>query len=182
MILLDTDIWSRKGRTHRAALQNKSGLQWVNIPILTEDKKKPINQVRINHSEKLWFEAFRNSIHHNYHHARYFDYFEDELLAELQTASDKEKLIEFTKHLFPKLLQYLEIEIGFEWMSELVDFDLSSDFVFHEFQSKHYISPLPNAVPVEIENPEVRKAGECSILHLLLTQGPESFKVIDLLD
>ncbi|MCG8373351.1 MAG: WbqC family protein [Balneolales bacterium] len=181
VILLDTDIWSRKGRTHRAALQTRSGLQWVNIPIHTEDKKKPINQVQINHSEKLWFETFWNAIHHNYHHARYFDYFEDELLAELQAASNKEKLIEFTKHLLPKLLQYLEIEIEFEWMSELVDIDINSELIFQEYQSKNYIRQLPSTHPAEIKDSGIRTMGECSILHVLLTHGPESFKIIDLL-
>lgn len=177
VILLDKDIWSRKGRTQRAMISDS---EWINIPIKTEDKKKPIKEVRIDQSQD-WFTPFWNGIYHNYHSATYFDYFEDELKALFEDVRNSKLLIDFNLTFFKKLLQFLEVELIFELASES-GFDIDEgSIIYQEYQSKNYIQRIENAITVEFENPETTSIAELSILHLLFHHGPESFKLLDLL-
>lgn len=177
VILLDEDIWSRKGRTQRARITDS---EWINIPIKTDDKKKPIREVRIDHSTD-WFTPFWNGIYHNFHSATFFDYFEDELIALFDSTRNSEFLIDFNLTVFKRILQFLEIDIAFELTSEtniLID---PLAIVFQEYQSKNYIHRAENNQSIKIDNPEIETIAELSILHLLFHHGPESFKVLDLL-
>lgn len=183
VILLDTDIWSRKGRTHRAQIRSEEGTQWINIPIVTEDKSKPINQVRIDHSEN-WFEIFWNGILHNYSNALYFDHFADELYADLETASQSEKLIDFDLTVLKRILTYLEVSIDYQLSSTVKESNLSKGKVFQEYRSKNYIRQLNNIETALKHHPQYTQAWpgfepECSCFDLLLNLGPESFRVLD---
>lgn len=183
VILLDTDIWSRKGRSHRAQIRSESGTQWINIPIVTEDKNKPINEVRIDQSEN-WFEIFWNGILHNYSNAVYFDHFADELYDVLEAASGTEKLIDFNLNIFDPILTYLEVSINYHLSSTHKEINLSSGKVFQEYRSRNYIRQLDNNEIALEHHPEYTQAWsgfepECSCLDLLLNLGPESFKVLD---
>ena len=185
VILLDTDIWSRKGRTHRAKIRNEEGTQWLNIPIRTEDKKKPISDVRIDHSEP-WFEAFWNAILHNYSTATWFDFYQDELYAEFEKASGFEKLIDFDLLIFNRLLTYLEVSIDYQLLSkELISID-NKTVNYQEYQSKNYIKQLDNSSTPLSLHPKYKQAHagfktECSCLDLLLNYGRESYKVLELI-
>jgi len=177
VILLDADRWSRKGRTHRASITDS---EWINIPIKTEDKKKTIREVYIDHSEN-WFTPFWNSIHHNFHSATWFDHFEDELFALFEDARSTEKLIDFNLTVFEGLLGFLEVKLSYELASSTkVDVDKATTII-QEYQSKNYIHRIENAETVTINQPEIAHHAERSILHLLFYHGAESFKVLDLL-
>lgn len=183
VILLDTDIWSRKGRTHRAQIRNEEGTQWINIPIVTEDKSKPIDQVRIDHSEN-WFEIFWNGILHNYSNAVYFDHFVDELFADLKNASSSERLLDFDLSILDRILTYLEVSINYKLSSTIKDLNLSNSKVFQEFSSRNYIRQLENNEVALTAHPVYSQAWpgfepECSCLDLLFNLGPESFRVLD---
>lgn len=177
VIMLDEDIWSRKGRTHRTMITES---EWINIPVKTEDKKKPIKEVRIDQSQD-WFTPFWNGIYHNYHSSTYFDYFEDELKALFEEVRTSEFLIDFNLAVFQKLLQFLEVDLSFELASK-PDFELDEgSIIYQEHQSKNYMHRLENAKSVAIENPEITSIADLSTLHLLFHHGPESFKLLDLL-
>lgn len=182
--LLDTDIWSRKGRTHRAKIRVGNSADWINIPILTEDKKKEIREVRIDHSQD-WFTPFWNAILHNYSDATYFDFYADELYAEFTHARQFEKLIDFNLYIFQKLLTYLEISINYLLNSQKQFSIDNNDSIIQEFESRNYIRQLENAATLPINHPEYQQVGkgfvqECSILDLLLNLGPESFRLPEL--
>jgi hypothetical protein len=177
VILLDEDNWSRKGRTHRAKIFDSN---WINIPVQTADKKKPIREVRIDHSED-WFTPFWNGIYHTFHTAVYFDYFEEELKALFENARTETKLIDFNLTVFDALLRFLEVDLKYELASES-DFKMESvTTVIQEYQSKNYIHRIENAEELHFDSPEFDHIAERSILHLLFSHGPESFKVLDLL-
>lgn len=177
VILLDEDIWSRKGRTQRARITDS---EWINIPIKTDDKKKPIRVVRIDHSTD-WFTPFWNGIYHNFHSATFFDYFEDELIALFDSTRNSEFLIDFNLTVFKRILQFLEVDIAFELTSETNILTDPLAIVFQEYQSKNYIHRVENNQSIKIDNPEIETIAELSILHLLFHHGPESFRVLDLL-
>lgn len=182
---LDTDIWSRKGRTHRAKIRGEHSAEWLNIPIKTDDKKKPIRQVRIDHSFD-WFTPFWNGILHNYSSATYFDFYYDELYAELKASSEYEFLIDFNTKMFTNICRWLEITPNIELMSHYPKFDLAAQPIIQEYRSKNYIRQWPQALPHPQQLPEYTQAGpgfipECSVLDLMLNHGPESFRVLELL-
>lgn len=192
VILLDEDRWSRKGRTHRALIRNKKGTQWINLPVVQQDRKRAINCVRIDHSED-WFHPFWNAILHNYHRSTWFDYFQDELKASIKEAETYDKLIDFNIYLFQKLLLFLELDIKFELAStvtrfnpipDITDSNLYVDKLYLEHQSKNYMRQNSRAEVALKEHPIYRQAHSgfmpsCSILDLLMNEGKESFRVIE---
>ena len=85
-ILLDTEPFSRKSRVHRGKIRTPEGFQWLNIPILTEDKKKPLQEVRMDHSSG-WAASHLRALEYNYRNSIYFDFYEPELRADLEQAA-----------------------------------------------------------------------------------------------
>lgn len=194
VIWLDQEPWSRKGRTHRAEIRNAEGTQWLNIPILSEDKKKAINEVRIDHSEP-WLEAFWNGVLHNYQHAIWFDFFEDELFTDIQCAKNCEFLFEFNTYFFQRICAYLELDINITLSSKLPEYhsnpeqtaaNLETGEFYIEYQSKNYLWQSDIAAIALRKHPRYRQAHPgfkegCSILDLLLNEGKESYKVLSAL-
>tara|TARA_R110002124_G_scaffold134129_1_gene296769 strand:+ start:23195 stop:23854 length:660 start_codon:yes stop_codon:yes gene_type:complete len=192
VIFTDVEKWSRKGRTHRAEIRNEEGTQWINLPILSEDRKKAIKDVRLDH-EQQWFEPFWNAILHNYKNATYFDHFEDELYHDIQQAHESEYLLEFNLYFFERLLRYLEIDINYELASNVSDYstfpdeafnNLNADTLYLEHQSKNYQRQSKQAEIALEKHPIYQQAYPgfvegCSVLDLLLNKGVESFKVIE---
>ncbi len=177
VIFLDEDIWSRKGRTHRAMI-NQS--EWINIPIRGLDKKKSIKDVRIDHCID-WFTPFWNGIYHTFHCFRYFDYFEDELKALFDEVRSSRFLIDFNLMVFNNILQWLELNIMYQLASE-APYELNKKtIIYQEYKSKNYIHRLEDSECIKIKHPTISTIAELSILHLLFHHGPESFKLIDLL-
>lgn len=188
----DVEKWSRKGRTHRAEIRGEKTLQWINLPILTEDKDKAIKEVRIDHSRD-WLEPLWNAIYHNYRTATYFDFYVEELRADLETGSQFEKLLDFDLWFFGRMMTYLEINIQPELAGDIPEYDtypdefmkkIGADTLFLEYQSKNYQRQSRKAEPALESHPVYRQAHKefvpgASILDLLLNCGKECFKVID---
>ncbi|MEQ9091099.1 MAG: WbqC family protein [Balneola sp.] len=192
VIFTDVEKWSRKGRTHRAEIRNEEDSQWVNLPVLSDDRKKAIKDVRLDHSQ-LWFEPLWNAILHNYKNATYFDHFEDELYHDIQQANEFEHLLEFNLYFFGRLLRYLEIEINYELASRVEGYstfpdetmrNLSADTLYLEHQSKNYQRQTKHAEIALEKHPVYGQAYPgfvegCSILDLLLNKGVESFRILE---
>lgn len=189
----DLEQWSRKGRTHRAAIKGEQGLQWVNIPIRTEDKKKAISEVRIEHSED-WIDPFWNALHHNYSEATWYDFFAEELEFKIRKVAEFEKLIDFNIYFFDRLQHFLEFRIDYKLASTIPEFDPNPDIfaksrdadtLFQEHDSKNYQWLSDHAKPIfeDESHPRYKQLGEyflpvCSVLDLLFNKGKESFSVL----
>lgn len=192
VILQDVEKWSRKGRTHRAEIRNEDGTQWINLPILGEDRKKAINEVRLDHSQR-WFEPFWNAITHNYKNATWFDYYEDELKSDIQKVLEFKYMLDFNLYFFQRLLQFLELNIQFELASEVEGYstfpdetvsNLCADVLYLEHKSKNYQRQNKHATVALAEHPIYHQAysgfePNCSVLDLLLNEGRESFKIME---
>lgn len=187
----DLETWSRKGRSHRAAIKGEQGLQWINIPIKTADKKKEIGEVRIEHGEE-WIEPFWNALYHNYSNATYFDFFVDELEHDVYKAAEFHLLIDFNHYFIKRMLTYLELDLTIELTSSLDDFDpepnhfaekMNADILYQEHEAKNYQWLSDKAEQALESHPIYSQTGEgflsgCSLLDLLLNCGKESFQVI----
>lgn len=194
VVFQDVEKWSRKGRTHRAQIRGEQGLQWINLPIRTEDRSLPINEVRLDHNQN-WFDSFWNSIHHNYSNAIYFDFLENEILSETKMAHEFENLIDFNLYFLSKLSEMMDFELKYQLASQTESYstfpdqcahDLGFDNVYLEHDSKNYQRKSSLAIPALLNHPEYRQAYTCfvegcSIIDLFLNHGPESFKILDLL-
>tara|TARA_R100000963_G_C4638051_1_gene101916 strand:+ start:630 stop:1295 length:666 start_codon:yes stop_codon:yes gene_type:complete len=188
----DVEKWSRKGRSHRAQIRGHNGLQWINLPIKTEDKQKPIKDVRIDQTRD-WFEPLWNAIYHNYKSATYFDLFEDELRTDFETGAHFTKLIDFDIYFFNRMMTYLEIDLHPKMASDIPEYDtfpdqfvqnIGADTLYLEHESKNYQRQTDLAIPALDDHPEYRQAVSgfvpgCSTLDLLFNYGKESFRIID---
>ncbi|MEO9886170.1 MAG: WbqC family protein [Balneola sp.] len=191
-IFTDVEKWSRKGRTHRAQIRNEEDSQWINLPIVSEDRKKAIKDIRLDHSQH-WLEPFWNAILHNYKNATYFDHFEDEIYHDIQQAKKFEYLLEFNLYFFGRMCTYLEIEIDYELASQVDGYstfpdetatNLNAKVFYLEHQSKNYQRQSKLAETVLEKHPIYQQAYPgfvkgCSILDLLLNEGVESFRILE---
>jgi hypothetical protein len=188
----DLEQWHRKGRTHRAAIKGENGMQWINIPIITQDKKKPIGEVRIGQEEE-WIEPFWNALLHNYSEATWFDFFAEELEGNIQNFAQFERLIDLNSWFFEKLMRYLEFEVNYHLASQIPEFDPNPDVfaeqigankLFQEHESHHYQWRSDSAKPGLENHPKYNQSGNdflpgLSLLDPLFNEGKESFRIFE---
>ncbi|MDX1642345.1 MAG: WbqC family protein, partial [Balneolaceae bacterium] len=98
VILQDTETWSRKSRVHRAKIRTPDETQYINIPVKTEDRDKPIRDVRIDHTEK-WIEPLLRSLEFNYRNSVYYDFYEPEIRSDFESAAEYEFLLDFNLYI-----------------------------------------------------------------------------------
>lgn len=192
VIFQDVEKWSRKGRTHRAEIRAEQGTQWINLPILGEDRKKALKDVRLEPKQR-WLKPFWNTLAYNYQNATYFDHFADELKSDVLKVNDFEYLLDFNLYFFKRMLLFLEINIEFELASNVQGYsthpdecakNLGADVLYIEHQSKNYQrqSEYPSVAltrhPIYQQSYDGFEPG-CSMLDLLLNKGKEGFKVIE---
>ena len=160
--------------------------------MLSEDKKKAIREVRIDHSEP-WLGAFLNGILHNYRHATWFDFFEDELFSDIHHAKECEYLFEFNSYFFQRLCTYLELDINIMLASNITEYhsnpgqtaaNLGASEFYIEHQSKNYLWQSEASATALEKHPVYTQPypgfePNCSILDLLLNEGKESYRVIE---
>jgi len=194
VVLQDSEPWSRKGRTHRAKLRTPDGWQYINVPVVTDDRDKPIREVKIDHSEN-WIKPTLNAFEYNYRNSVYYDFYEPEIRADFEKAEDFRLLIEFCLYLRKRIFKYLELENLpeeiFSGEMKLYDSDpdrlaqnLGADIYFQEHDSRHYMRQGKNKSEINFSHPEYRQHFEgfepyCCLLDLLFQFGPESFRVIE---
>ena len=194
VVLQDNEPWSRKGRVHRAKIRTPEGTQYLNIPVRTEDRKKPINKVRIDHSRK-WISEILRALKFNYRNSVYYDFYEPEIRADFESAAEYEFLFPFALYLRKRVFQFLEIDLRADIIlsSELEVYDsdpdqlaknLNADVYYQEPGARHYQRQGKNRSELSFTHPVYRQHFEgfepdCCLLDLLFQYGPESFRVID---
>ncbi|MEX0822854.1 MAG: WbqC family protein [Balneolaceae bacterium] len=194
VVLQDSEKWSRKGRTHRAKIRTPEGTQWLNVPVRTEDRKKQIRDVRIDHNED-WIEQVLRSIEYNYRNSVYYDFYEPEIRSDWQSAKQYEFLMPFVLSMRDRIFEYLEIEIPSKVLlsSEMPGYHSDPDRLAEEMEVKeyyqeqdaqHYQRQGKNKTALPFTHPVYRQHFEgfepdCCLLDLLFQYGPESFKVIE---
>jgi hypothetical protein len=194
VVLQDVEVWSRKSRMHRAKIRTPEGTQYINIPVMTEDRNKPINKVRIDHS-KDWIEPLLRSLEFNYRNSVYFDFYEPEIRSDFESAEKHEYLLNFNLFLRSRIFRFLELENLPELIlsSNLDKYDsdpdilaknLNADHYFQEPGARHYQRQGKNSSSLKFKHPEYRQhfdgfEPDCCLLDLLFQYGPESFRVID---
>lgn len=192
IILQDVERWSRKGRVHRAKIRVPEGTQWINIPVKTEDRRKAIKEVRIDHSED-WIPPLLRTLKYNYRNSIYFDFYEPEIKADFESAGDFSYLMEFVLFIQKRLLGFMDLKIDYELASEIREYTsdpdllaerLGADTLYQEQDSRHYQRQADRRSQPDFDHPKYHQHFEgfepnCSILDVLFQFGPESFRIID---
>ncbi len=194
VMVADHVPFSRKSRVHRGRIRTPDGdQQWLTLPIQSEDRKKPLTEVRLD-PHTLWAREWMKQITFCYSSSTYFDFFEPELQADLELAEQKNYLVEATGFLFEQIRRYLELpEISFTKASELPEWDdnpdqlarnLGAENMYQEHRSRHYLRQADCRINPPITIPEYHQTGTgfvpwCCWLDLLFEYGPEAFKVTD---
>lgn len=136
VVYLPDEPFSRKSGAHRGRICGHEKPLWLTMPVHNEDKKKPLQQVRIEGNH--WPDAFMKSIHDVYAQAVYHDFYEAELysdfceaaaigakaLSEKDEAADSASdglLLPMIRHLNARIFGYLELSESLrtkpEWLS-----------------------------------------------------------------
>ncbi len=194
VVLQDTERWSRKGRVHRAKIRTPDGTQYLNVPVRTEDRKKAIREVRIDHFQP-WIPGLLRAIEFNYRNSVYYDFYEPEIRADFLSARDEEFLLPFVLNLRKRLFQFLEAEITADIIlaSSLPEYDpdpdrltkkLNADIYYQEQNARHYQRQGKHKSELHFRHPVYRQhfdgfEPDCCLLDLLFQYGPESFRVTD---
>ncbi len=196
VVLQDSEQWSRKGRVHRAKIRTPDGTQYLNIPVATDDRKKPINRVRIDHSQK-WIPQLLRALEFNYRNSIYFDFYEPEIRADFESAEDYEFLLPFVLYLRKRVFQFLEIDLKayiilsselevYDSDPDLLAENLNAGIYYQEQDARHYQRQGINRRELPFKHPVYRQHFEgfepdCCLLDLLFQYGPESFRVIEVI-
>ena len=193
VVLQDVEDWSRKSRVHRANIRTPQGTQWINIPLRTEDRKKAIKDVRMDHSEE-WVTPLLRTLEYNYRNSIYYDFYEPEIKADFQSAYDYTYLMEFVLFIQRRLLQFMDISIDYELSSELSAYSsnpdqladrLDADTLIQEHDSRHYLRQAERyQSQLQLNHPEYHQHFDgfepgCCLLDVLFQFGPESFRITD---
>ncbi len=117
VILDDRHPFSRKSRVHRTKIRTPDGHQWLTIPFVSADRRKPISEVRID-ERRPWLKHHWQALEFNYRNSLYFDFYEPEIRADLETAAESEFLLDAVRHLMKRQWTYLELPWYPEWKSE----------------------------------------------------------------
>ena len=194
IVFQDSEQWSRKGRTHRAVIRSPEGTDYMSVPVMTADKKKQINQVRINHGRE-WITPLLRALKFNYSNSVYYDFYEPEIRADIETGHNFEYLLDFSLFLKKRLFQFLELEIPAEihFSSGVGEYTsdpdkladkLGADLYYQEHDARHYQRQGENRSKIDFTHPEYRQHFEgfqpnCCLYDLLFQYGPESFRIFD---
>lgn len=192
IILQDVAQWSRKSRVHRAQIRTPEGTQWINIPILTEDRDKPIKDVRIDHSTD-WITPLLRTIEYNYRNSIYYDFYEPEIKFDFKSAAEYKYLQPFILYIQKRLFRFMDIQINFTLASTLENYTTDpdqlaqqrgADILFQEYDSRHYQRQAKMKSELNFTHPTYHQHFDgfepyCCILDVLFQFGPESFRITD---
>ena len=192
VILQDIEKWSRKSRVHRGKIRTPNGTQWINIPVRTEDRKKVIRKVRINHNEN-WITPLLRTLEYNYRNSIYYDFYEPEIRADFNAASQYTYLMDFVLFIQRRLLTFMDINIKYDLASTVPGYTsdpdrlatrLQANHLFQEHDSRHYQRQAIHSSNWHFTHPRYHQHFEgfepwCCLLDILFQFGPESFKIVE---
>lgn len=192
LILQDAEPWSRKSRVHRARIRTPEGTQWINLPVRTEDRDRPVHKVRIDH-ERDWIAPLLRSLEYNYRNSIYYDFYEPEIRADFESAADYNYLQPFILYIQRRLLRFMDLSVDYTLASEMPDYcsdpdelarRMGADTLFQEHDSRRYQRQARTASRPDMDHPRYHQHFEgfeagCCILDLLFQFGPESFRITE---
>jgi len=192
LLLADNSTFSRKSRSHRGKIRTPDSFQWIHIPLLPDDRTRPLALARIDQRSD-WLAPLWRSIEFNYRNSIYFDLYEPELREFFEKLRTVDTFRDGCDLVLKQLQSWLEFDLpATYWLSQE---DKSAGEILHQFietkttilieaDSKNYLTPVPGSVYPSPELPPYRQhfggfESNCCWLDLLLERGPESWEYMD---
>lgn len=188
------EIWSRKGRVHRARIRTPDGTSWLNLPVRTEDRNKPVYNVKID-STVYWVDRFCKSLYYNYRNSFYYDHYRKAIESDFKEASSKEMLIDAALYLRHRLFEYLQLDRELISKEKQTGRYLAAGAdpgswaagrgatrLLQEHDSRHYQRQAEEVDHPEFDHPVYRQHFDgfepwCCLYDLLFQYGPEAVDV-----
>lgn len=209
VIIHDTLPFSRKSRVHRGKIRTPQGVQWIYLPVHQADRNLPLHMARLE-SDYDWLTPLWRAIEYNYRNSIFFEHYEPEIRADFEHVQSLELYTDAIRYLNSKYWKYLQIDNDLpeiEWWSDirktgkdtakLTDGEQveSSDFianfskagmVYQEKQSRNFHQPARNMVSFNDKTIAYRQhfggfEEDCCILDIIFEEGPDAWKVIEML-
>ncbi len=195
VVYLSNEPFSRKSSSHRIKIRTPDGGQWLGLPVRTEDRRKPLRDVRIDPSED-WFSHWQKALDTNYGNSVYYDFYRPEIMNDLMQAGEYELLQDIILHLHNRLYAYLELDAETTGKIEWLETEAFSRWVqsvdepqiMIEERGRYYRKPgaIDGALIRECSGsvPEYRQQFSgfepgCCLYDLLFQYGPQYFEVTD---
>lgn len=191
LLLADNTTFSRKSRSHRGKIRTPDGFQWIHIPLLPDDRTRPLALARIDQRSD-WLTPLWRSLEFNYRNSIYFELYEPDLLEFFEKLRVKTTFREASELVLKQLQVWLELDLPpVSWLSEakspdqiLQPFIASRTPILTEADSKNYLSPVPGSEYPSHDLPHYRQhfggfEPNCCWLDLLFERGPESWEYLD---
>ncbi|HKI44135.1 MAG TPA: WbqC family protein [Balneolales bacterium] len=192
VVINDRDPFSRKAREHRCKIRTPEGTHWLRVPVHPDDRRAPMYKVRMR-SGNQWVNDWMRILQLNYRNSMYFDFYEQEMRADLEHATSFPLLIDAAGWIWKRLFRYLYLDTSWTRASELVEYDPDPDIfkqntnnnlLWQEHDSKSYMrqSNHPDIMP--FEHPVYHQHFEgfepyCCLLDVLFQFGPAAWQLFD---
>lgn len=191
LFLANTTTFSRKSRSHRGKIRTPDGSHWIHIPLLPEDRTRPLASARIDQRSD-WLTPLWRTLEFNYRNSIYFELYEHDVLELFQHLRNVESFQVASDLVLIHLQKWLEVELPV--IIRLADYRASesplkpyidaSVPILTEADSRNYLAPLPGSVYPGAALPEYRQhfggfEPNCCWLDLLFERGPESWEYLD---
>ncbi len=195
VVIDDVNPFSRKAREHRCKIRTPEGTHWLRVAVHPDDRSSPVCEVRLSQDHK-WVNDWMRILQLNYRNSLYFDFYEQEIRADLEHAASFPLLIDASEWIWKRLSRYFYIDISRTRASELSEYDpdpdilkqnMGSDRLWQEHDSKSYMrqSNHPDIMP--FEHPVYHQHFEkfetyCCLLDVLFQFGPTAWQLFDRLE
>lgn len=141
-IIDDLHPFQRKSRIHRIKTRTATAHQWLTLPIATDDRNKPVNQVRMA-PDSRWAAHFLKALEYNYRNSPWYDFYEPEIIEDIEQASSYRMLIDVVLHLLRRQWGYLELP----WRAELTSDLTTRAELTSELTSRPKMASEPRPAP-----------------------------------
>ena len=171
--------YQKQSWRNRCRFYAADGPQTLNYPLRHEDFSRPISEVRIDWSTP-WLIRHKRAIVSAYRTSPYFEYYQDELFAILD--SRPERMLEFNTAITEFFLRKcgLRANVGFttEWNSKYEDI-LDLREAIHPKRPNTILRDLGLERPYyQVFSPKGGFIGGLSIMDLLFNEGPDSISYL----
>lgn len=194
LIIQDTAFFNRKSRAHRGKVKTNAGSQWISIPILGEERKKPLCESKPTFDDE-WLALIRRVLESNYGSATWFHHFGPEIFADLENLQNETSSADAMLHFCGRLFNYLDLDFDFEKASDHQDKPSTTAEICEAFGLDTYLperngmqfqTPAAGMIESEIGLPTYAQRRTpflegCSILDLLFEEGRDSWKIFELI-
>ena len=159
------------------------------------DRSAPIGKVRLQ-QDPQWVNEWIRILQLNYRNSLYFDFYEQEIHADLQHAASFPFLIDASEWIWKRLFHYFYLNISWTRASELSEYDtdpdifkqnMNSDRLWQEHDSKSYMRQSNHPDIMSFVHPVYHQHFDgfesyCCLLDVLFQFGPTAWQLFDRLE